>query len=70
MACAERDAVRTAEGNDDVSGVMYLFEKARYIDLNRQETIDGINLLEAKGLLGSGRAQQILTAPVQDHERP
>lgn len=70
MTRGERDAVRAAEGTDsDVSDVMYLMRQARYIDLERAETIAGLQMLEAKGLLGTGRADEILTAPIQDIER-
>lgn len=41
---------------------------ARHIDLNRPDTRGGVQALEAAGLLASGRAAQILDAPVQPHE--
>ncbi len=66
----ERTAIRTAQIEDeDVADLMYLFQVAKFIDLDRPETIGGLQLLEAKGLLGVGRAEEVLSAPVQDHER-
>jgi hypothetical protein len=65
----ERDAIRAAELTDaDVSDVMYLMRNSRYIDLERTETINSLYMLETKGLLGPGRAYQILSAPVQAGE--
>lgn len=42
---------------------------ATFIDLERADTISGINQLEAVGLIGAGRANAILTAPITDLER-
>lgn len=68
---AERDAIRAAEAADaDVSDAMYLMKQARYIDLERLETIASINLLVSKTLLTPERGTQILTDPVQPHEKP
>ena len=44
-------------------------ERATYIDLDRTDTREGVQALEAAGLLGAGRALEILDAPVQPHER-
>jgi hypothetical protein len=43
---------------------------ATYVDLARPDTIAGIQALETYGIIGSGRASQILTAPIQDNEIP
>ena len=40
-----------------------------YIDLNRPETRAGVKSMEAFGLLATGRADEILDAPVQESER-
>lgn len=65
----ERDAIRGAEIADpDVSDLMYLMSKARYIDLENPVTIGGLQMLETKGLLGVGRANEILSMPVQQSE--
>ena len=45
-------------------------ESASYIDLDRADTQAGVQQLEQIGLLASGRAVEILDAPIQDHERP
>lgn len=42
---------------------------AKYIDLDLKELIDGLNFLQSIGLLSSERVQEILTAPIQPHER-
>ncbi len=39
------------------------FKLASEIDLSDQRTIDGINALEASGLLAAGRAAEILACP-------
>jgi hypothetical protein len=43
---------------------------ATYIDLDREDTRAGVTALEAGGILGAGRALEILDAPVQPHEIP
>lgn len=43
---------------------------ASFIDLSRPDTRAGVQFLEAAGLLGEGRALEILDAPVQPEERP
>jgi hypothetical protein len=43
---------------------------ASFVDLNRPDTIAGIHALETYGIIGPGRANQILTAPIQDIEVP
>lgn len=42
--------------------------EAAFIDLDRPDTRAGVQQLEAAGLIGPGRAAQILDAPVQPHE--
>lgn len=44
-------------------------QDATYIDLSREDLQEGIRALETVGLLGAGRAEEILTAPVADLER-
>lgn len=41
---------------------------ARYIDLSLAETRAGVHSLETFGLIGAGRAAQILDTPIQPHE--
>jgi hypothetical protein len=43
---------------------------ATFVDLQRADTIAGVTTLETYGLIGSGRANEILTAPVTDSEKP
>lgn len=43
---------------------------ASYIDLARADTVSGVTAMEQYGLIGAGRANEILTWPVQDTERP
>ena len=43
---------------------------ATYIDLDDPETVDGVQGLEAMGLLAPGRALEILNAPIQPKELP
>lgn len=42
---------------------------AAFIDLSRLDTRAGVQMLETAGLLGIGRALQILNAPVLDNEK-
>lgn len=41
-----------------------------FVDLARDDTRAGVQALETGGLIGVGRALQILDAPVEAHERP
>jgi hypothetical protein len=41
-----------------------------FIDLGRDDTRAGVQALETGGLIGAGRALEILDAPVEAHERP
>lgn len=50
--------------------LMKKLDQAAYIDLSKQQVIDGVQGLEAMGLLVEGRADEILSAPVQERERP
>ena len=43
---------------------------ATFIDLDWADTRAGVQALEAGGLLGEGRALEIMDAPVEQHERP
>lgn len=46
------------------------FDATGTINLSDSRTIAGIDLLVSKGLLTQQRAEQVLTDPVQDSERP
>lgn len=43
---------------------------ATYIDLEREDTIAGVNALETMGILTAGRASVILRKNILDSERP
>ena len=43
---------------------------ATFIDLDDADTVEGVQGLEAMGLLAPGRALEILTAPIQPEELP
>ncbi len=45
-------------------------DAATYIDLDDASTRSGVQALETIGLLGTGRALEILDAPIQSTERP
>lgn len=67
---AERIAIRAAaSSNPIVFDFLDILDSATFVDLQRADTIDGINAMEVAGLLAVGRATEILNAPVQDHER-
>ena len=73
----ERVAIETAaETNATVRVMLKDQEAATFIDLSRQDTIDGVNYLttvmqpdELTPLISSFRANEILTAPIQSTER-
>lgn len=45
-------------------------DAAQFIDLADAHVKEGVQTLEAAGLLAAGRAAEIITAPVQEDERP
>ena len=45
-------------------------QAATFIDLDDPDTRNGVIALEDGGLLADGRADEILNAPVQPHEKP
>jgi hypothetical protein len=47
-----------------------LFQAASVVDLQDPRTIAGINSLATKDLITEARAEEILTTPAQDSERP
>jgi hypothetical protein len=68
---AEYEGVLTAAKTDvQVQGWLDRFNVSNQINLDDSRTINGINLLVSKNLLTQGRGSEILTAPVQDSERP
>lgn len=58
----EFKAIRAASKvNADVDRYMYLFERSQGVAINDPDAISGLQALEAAGLIGPGRAAQILT---------
>lgn len=47
-----------------------LFQAASVVDLQDPRTIAGINSLATKNLITEARAEEILTTPARDSERP
>lgn len=67
---AEKIALYTAaETNIPIRVYLDDVNAATFIDLSRSDTIIGVQQLEAAGLLTQGRANEILTDPVQDIEK-
>lgn len=71
LAALDNPAGTTQQRQQAAALRVYLADvaAARYIDLDRADTRAGVQALEADGLLASGRAAQILDAPVQAAER-
>jgi len=44
-------------------------EQSPFVDLSFQQTIDALHKIELIGLIDSGRAEEILTAPINEIER-
>ena len=71
LTTAEFVGILTAAKTDvAIEAWKYVFDAATTIDLDSQNTRDGMALLVAKGLLTQARADAILTDPVQPEERP
>jgi hypothetical protein len=58
-----------AKSDPAIEAWKYVFDAANTIDLDGQNTREGMALLVRKGLLTQERADQILNAPVQPEER-
>lgn len=57
----ERKAIKTARGvSEDLDDYLYLFELAEEVNLDNASTQGGVALLEAGGLIGAGRAAEVL----------
>lgn len=72
MAALDDPAAPMAQRQQAATMRSYLADvnAATFIDLDRDDTRAGVQALEAAGLLASGRALEILDAPVQPHEKP
>ena len=67
------DPAATMEQRQEAAALrVYLkdVDSAAFIDLDDPATIAGVQTLEAAGLLEAGRAEEILTAPIREEERP
>lgn len=68
---SERIAIEQAAGTDvQVRVLQKDMEAATWVDLSRQDTLQGLQLLASKGLITLARASEILNNPIQDLERP
>lgn len=71
MTQAERIAIRAAAaGNPIVYDFVDLLDSSSYADLSDPLLIAGLQQMETAGLLGAGRADEILTAPIDPSELP
>ncbi|MHB8123992.1 MAG: hypothetical protein ACYDG4_18050 [Desulfuromonadaceae bacterium] len=72
LAALDDPAAPMAQRQQAAAIRVYLSDvnSASFIDLSNDGTRDGVVALEAGGLIGVGRALEILDAPVQAHERP
>jgi hypothetical protein len=64
------DILSAAKNDIEVFAWVETFNMVNTIELNNQRTIDGIQNLVSKNLLTQERADEILTDPVQDNEKP
>lgn len=70
LTTAEFVGILTASKTDPaIEAWKYVFDAATQVDLDSQNTRDGMALLVAKGLLTQARADAILNAPVEQGER-
>lgn len=65
----KRIIYETAKQNVDIQIYLDDINSATYIDLSRTDVIGGVTQLEQYGLLGTGRADEILTTPVTEVEQ-
>lgn len=56
-----QNIVQATETNIAVKANWNIFFSADYVNFSDSKTIEGVNLLEAVGLIGAGRANEILT---------
>lgn len=72
LAALDDPAATMAQRQQSAAIRVYLADvaAATFVDLGRDDTRAGVQALEAGGLIGAGRALEILNAPVEVHERP
>jgi hypothetical protein len=67
---AERITIReAAKENPVVFDFQDLLDSGSHADLLDDVLIKGLSAMESLGLIAQGRAQEILSAPIQDNER-
>lgn len=64
-ATSQEERIRAAS----VEVLMNKINRATFVDLDRQDTIQGVSQLELLGLIDVGRANEILSAPIQEIEK-
>ncbi len=61
--------VATRRASATIRAMLKDLDSASFIDLSRPDTIAGVQLLETMGVLGAGRAAQVLSTDIADIER-
>ena len=70
----EKVTIEAAAAQNDSNGFLLRswlsdFNVSTYIDLSRPDTIAGVQFLEANGLIGTGRADEILNNEITEMEK-
>lgn len=58
------------QGSASIRAMLKDLDVASWVDLSRPDTIAGVLAMEQFGILGAGRASEILNDPIQAVERP
>lgn len=71
LTSEERIAIRAAAAaNARVYDYMDLLDSAAVVHLDDKDLVGGLRMLEAASILKSGRTDAIISAPIEQHERP
>ena len=57
-------------GQASIRRYMSKINAASFVDVAREDTIIGVNVLETMGLIGAGRADEILSTEITSEETP
>jgi len=57
-------------GQASIRRYMNKINAATFVDVSREDTIAGVNVLETMGLIGVGRADEILSTEITSEEAP
>jgi len=57
-------------GQASIRRYMSKIDAATFVDVAREDTIAGVNVLETMGLIGTGRADEILSTEITSEEAP